>query len=214
MPRLIALFLLTPLAAFAHPHAWIDLQVQLEIDAGKTVTELTQTWVFDPVYTMILVEEFEQELADSDRQAQLKALGQRMLDNMAKHDHMTRIRHDGTSLATGPAEDMRIRLNDADQLEFTFTLPLRDPVSIGENDLEYEIFDPTYYIEMLHQSAADISLAGHDEACKVRVSQPSPTAAQIARAAAVDLGRATADGLGKHFAQLVTVSCKSTHEAD
>ncbi|MCC5857489.1 MAG: DUF1007 family protein [Ectothiorhodospiraceae bacterium] len=208
--RLAALLLLTPLAALAHPHAWIDLHVNLDLDAEQRITAVSQTWVFDPVYTLLLVEEFEQELADAGRQEQLDALGQRMLHSMAAYDYLTRIRHGGARVGTGTAENMHIRLNDDDQLEFRFSLPLSEPIPLDGEALEYTIFDPTYYIEMLHPSPDAVAVNGPDNRCQVDIVQPSPTPAQIARAAAVDLGAASADGLGEHFAQRVRVRCQPT----
>lgn len=199
---------LLPATALAHPHAWIDLHVKLLADDEQHVHALSQTWVFDPVYTMILIEEVDEEQSDDDRAERLQRMGQRMIGNMAEYDYLTRIAHGDDRLRAEGVRDIDVQVNASEQLEFRFTLDLPRNVNLRQQPLHYMIYDPVYYIEMLHPSSSAVSLNGNSERCTVNITAPDPDPSQIARAAAVDLGAADPDGLGRHFAEQVTIRCQ------
>lgn len=200
---------LLPAAALAHPHAWIDLHVKLLMDDEHHVHGLSQTWVFDPVYTMILIEELDEEQSDDDRTERLRRMGQRMISNMADYDYLTRIEYGDDRLRADAATDITVRVNASEQLEFRFTLDLPRHLDLRQQPLHYMIYDPVYYIEMLHPSSSAVVLNGNSEQCTVGITEPDPDPSQIARAAAVDLGAANPDGLGRHFAERVTIQCRN-----
>ncbi len=207
------MLLLLPATALSHPHAWIDLHVDVDIDDSQNVHTLTQTWVFDPVYTMLLLEEYERALPGADQTRQLEALRDRMMESMADYDHMTEVRLDEQPLEIAGAEETRIKIKDDEVLKLRFTLKLDEPAPLTEGSLSYRIFDPTYYIEMLHPGEEAVRLKGTAEDCRVQIIEPRPNAAHLAQAAAVDLG-GSADGLGRHFAQWVEIDCSRSGEDD
>ena len=87
-----------------------------------------------------------------------------------------------------------------------FTLHLAQPPSAKEG-LEYRVFDPSYYIEMLHHSRKDVMLESAGLACASQLIAPNPTAAQTTLAGALDRNAKAPDNLGEMFAQTVRVSC-------
>ena len=204
---LIVIAILVPAGSAAHPHAWIDLRVKLILDDQQRIEGLAQTWVFDPVYTMILMEELDEEHAGAERPQQLAELGERLIGNMAEYDYLTNVEHGDNRIRAAGVEAIEVRLDESEQLEFRFTLALPEGVDTREEPLHYMIYDPVYYIEMLHGSPAAISHNG-GSTCSVEITEPDPDPSQIARAAAVDIGAATADGLGKHFAERVSIRCR------
>ena len=200
--------LCVPVLLHAHPHAWIDLSVELHMDEQRQLSGLTQTWVFDPVYTLILLEELDEEHPEDARAEQLRGMAARMITSMGDYDYLTRIEVDEERLRATEVTNVEAQLTAGEQLQFRFTLQLPEQVDARGSSVSYMIYDPVYYIEMLHPSADAVRLNGATDACQVTIDEPKPDPSQIARAAAVDLGAASADGLGRHFAQRVNLQCR------
>ena len=53
------LLVLVASTAQAHPHVWIDLRVQPQLNEQGQLVALQQAWRFDPFYSLILIEELQ-----------------------------------------------------------------------------------------------------------------------------------------------------------
>lgn len=203
--------LLAPVLALAHPHAWIDLRTRLVADGAGQVTGLRQHWEIDPLYSLMLMEEFGPAGDDGARAEGLERLAETMLGNMAEFDYMTRLTVDGERVAWGGVEDIRLTVDDAsDALHFRFTLMLGEPVDLEGRELEYAVYDPTYYIEILHDGGNAIETGALGSECSVRVREPDPPESLVGRMARIDRNDSPVEeGIGERFAERVRIGCSA-----
>jgi ABC-type uncharacterized transport system substrate-binding protein len=90
----------------------------------------------------------------------------------------------------------------------TFTLRLAEPVDPAKDHLTYAVYDPSYYIEILHIEAPDaITLMGATERCSHELIRPNPAAEAVALAAALDQAATAEQGFGALFAERVHIRC-------
>lgn len=192
--------------AAAHPHAWIDLAIEVHFDASGRVTGLRETWLFDDYYTAFATEGFDQDGDGRPDQAKIDELMAENLRNLAEYDYFTRVESGGARLGLGAAADAVVRMQGA-RLELTFWLPLAVPAE-AQAGVEYAIFDPTFYIEMLHvEQGEPVRLVGAPAGCRHRLTPPSPNLETVALAQALDQTQSAGDGLGIHFAERVSIRC-------
>jgi len=126
---------------------------------------------------------------------------------LAPHDYFTRVEADGEPVRFG---EVRAYANGvaAGRIWFRFELPLAEPVEPTTAELRYAVFDPTYYIEILHHGDAPVELQKPlAERCAARVIEPDPPAEIVSFAALLDRNAESDDGLGAHFAQWVELAC-------
>ena len=72
----------------------------------------------------------------------------------------------------------------------------------------YAIFDPTYYIEMLHEEGAAITIEGDlARKCSSWIEQPNPLADAVALSQSSILDNNADSTVGRFFAETVHVSC-------
>ena len=72
----------------------------------------------------------------------------------------------------------------------------------------YAIFDPTYYIEMLHAEGSSITIEGDfAQKCSSWIEQPNPSADAVALSQSTILDNNADDTVGRFFAETVHVSC-------
>ena len=189
----------------AHPHAWIDLQSQVLLDDDGLVRALQFDWVFDDYYTVALADagEVVDQLADDFWQG----IAKRNLDNLADHDYFTAVEFDGQAVELGTVSRYDGGLRDG-RMWMRFELPLAEPKDPAAGSLSFAVYDPTYYIEIIHAVGAVITFdgAGADR-CEGEIIQPNPTLEQVSLAAALDKDESAGDGLGELFAETVQVRC-------
>lgn len=203
----LAMALAAPGTATAHPHAWIDIKVKVLFDEKGRLYALRETWIFDPLYTAFAFDGLEKDKSGKPSQQAVDALSKENFTNIKDFHYLTTVESGGKSIAFMAARDLESSY-EKDRLRMTFTLPLETPLDPTASPVDYLIYDPTYYIEMLHaQGGEAITLSGAGDDCKHAVTSPNPNPETIAFAASLDRTQSGGDGLGKLFAERVTIRC-------
>ena len=196
-----------PRTALAHPHAWIDIKVKVLFDKKGRLYALQETWIFDPLYTAFAFDGLEKDKNGTPSQQAVDALSKENFTNIQDFHYLTTVKSGGKSIAFAPAHDLKSSYVK-DRLQMTFTLPLETPLDPTVAPVDYLIYDPTYYIEMLHaQDGSAITLSGAGEDCRHALTPPNPNPETVAFAASLDRTQSGGDGLGKLFAERVTIRC-------
>jgi ABC-type uncharacterized transport system substrate-binding protein len=73
----------------------------------------------------------------------------------------------------------------------------------------FSVFDPSYFIEILHIKNEPTVLRGEgSDACRADLQPPQPTAPDLALASALDRNAKSPEAFGEFFAEKVTVTCR------
>jgi ABC-type uncharacterized transport system substrate-binding protein len=206
---LALLFMLTGASgtpAVAHPHAWIDLRSTVVLDAAGRVTAIEQQWLFDQFYTVFATEGLSG--AAGTRAEALKALTRSNLQNLRSYDYFTEVRSGGAKVALGTVSEFESELREG-RLWMRFVVPLATPVDPTERALAFAVFDPTYYIEILHLQGDVVAFRGAGTGgCSGRIVPPNPTTEAVLLAQAMDRDATPDATLGSVFAERVEVTCR------
>ena len=87
---------------------------------------------------------------------------------------------------------------------------LKTPVKIEGKPVSYAIFDPSYYIEILHDNKAP-ALSIDDtmkDRCSARIIPPTPPEDMSMMALSMDKTQTADFALGEFFAEWVTLKCQ------
>lgn len=216
-PRLIVLLglaagLLLPLAAVAHPHGWIDLRMRLVPDGEGRLLALQQSWRLDPFYSLVLLEELGRDAGGGGLDAALDQLGSDMRETLSPQSYFTELSLEGDRLELGEVDDYTVLERDG-RIEFVFLLPLAEPLEMAGKTLRYQVFDPTYYIEVVHEAEGDTPLAdalvvGGELDCQTRIRAAEPDPERVMAAAMLDVDDEAEPGLGRYFAETGEVTCR------
>ena len=202
--------LASPLA-MAHPHGWIDMSVRVITNDDGAVTGLHQTWRMDPFYSLVVMEELQQVPGTSLEQG-LDQLGSEIRNNLTPQHYFTEVRIGDKPQTFGEVTEYTALERDG-RLTFMFILPLTSPQPLSGQVLEYQVFDPTYYIEMVHEEEGDepspqaLILNGEAE-CALSVLPADPDPELVMQAALLDTDEEGEPGLGRHFAETGRVDCR------
>lgn len=198
--------------AQAHPHGWIDLRMRLVVDDEGRLTGLHQSWRMDPFYSLVVLEELGRAGGEGGLDAALDQLGSEIRDNLVPYGYYTELRLGDDKLTFDSVNDYTV-LERGGRVEFIFLLPLAEPQPLAGQVLSYQVFDPTYYIEMVHEDengvpAEDSLRVGGELDCETRIHQADPDPELVMRAAMLDVDDEAEPGLGRHFAETGEVACR------
>lgn len=192
-------------AAFAHPHAWIDLRSRVLLDGEGRVHALELAWLFDDYYTVLVAEELG--VGGQPTEDYLNDIAKRNLTNLREYDYFTAITYNGDRQEVEDVTRYETEVHDG-RLWMRFEVPLAEPVDPKAGELAFSVYDPSYWIEVLHLEAEPILFSGKGaERCLGEIIQPNPTMEQVSLASALDQDETAGDGLGELFAEKVVVSC-------
>ena len=204
----VALLLVLGKAASAHPHEWIDLRVEFKFDEEKRLIALEQSWLFDPFFSAYVVEELNAERPRRNIvREQAQALGVEMVSNLNNYNLLNEWTYQGEEIPDLVGTFVSTQIKNRNQMELTFRIDLEMPLDLTAGPFEYRVFDPTYYIEILHADGFRPRLRGGPRGCKATIIEPDPSEDLLIYAAKLDRDENAEDGLGQHFAERVVIAC-------
>ncbi|KPQ20478.1 ABC-type uncharacterized transport system, substrate-binding protein [Halomonas sp. HL-93] len=205
-----ALSLLASASVMAHPHGWIDISVRILTDDEGRVTGLHQTWQMDPFYSLVVFDEL-QRVEGATLDEGLDQLGGEIRNNLASQGYFTEVRVEGERLPLGEVREYTAMQRD-DRLTFIFILPFSSTPALSGSTLTYQVYDPTYYLEVVHEAEGD---EPSDDAlvlrkmpqCELSVLPADPDPERVMAASRLDADESGEPGLGRYFAETGRVVC-------
>lgn len=192
-------------SALGHPHMWVDLQsrVVLNIDDGSVAIQ--QVWLFDDFFSTSVIE--DASLDPGGTSAGIQKEIERITEALKPYNYYTEIEMGGKNLSPTLVGDVTWEVIQ-NRIKMKFTIaPNKSSISDVQG-WSYAIFDPTYYIEMLHVEAASITTDGDlARKCSSWIEQPNPSADAVALSQSTTLDNNADDTVGRLFAETVHVSC-------
>tara|TARA_R110002012_G_scaffold29142_4_gene90335 strand:+ start:407 stop:1066 length:660 start_codon:yes stop_codon:yes gene_type:complete len=197
--------------AQAHPHGWIDLSVRIITDDEGRVSGLHQTWQMDPFYSLVVFEELQQ-MGEVSLEEGLDQLGTEIRDNLTGQHYLSNVTIDDEPQAFGEVSEYTL-MEHGGRLTFMFILPLETPTPLAGSLLAYQVFDPTYYIEVVHQAEnnqprEDALILNGVPSCELAILPADPDPDVVMKAAMLDVDESGEPGLGRFFAETGRVDCR------
>ncbi|MEQ9488297.1 MAG: DUF1007 family protein [Alphaproteobacteria bacterium] len=192
--------------AAAHPHAWIDLRTTLVLDDEGRLVAMEQEWLFDEFYSVFATDGWDMESESGTRA--LTDLARGNLENLFEYNYFTEIKAGDETLTFEPVLDFETEMKGG-RIWMRFTAPLKSPVDVFEENVSYRVFDPTYYVEILHMKGDIIAFRGPETGrCTGRITVPTPTMEAVSLAQSLPPDAEPDDSLGRMFAERVDVECR------
>lgn len=200
-------------SAIAHPHVWVDLRVKPIMNEQGQLLGLQQAWRFDPFYSLVLIEELERGGPKNELETRYDQLAVEIVNNLNNVHFFTQgffsqeQANSSVQASWGKVIDYTL-LRIGQRIEIKFFLPLNQPLLLTAAPFNYQIYDPTYYIEMLHALEAGLDSTALSQGCAAQLTAPKPSADLIEKALSLDKTETAEDPqLGLYFAERVTLEC-------
>ena len=166
---LIALFLLLPGPALAHPHVLVDVHALVEFKDGKIVS-LFMGWKFDAVFSASLLRDFDKNKNNRLDADEMKDLEREAFRDTKEQAHFTYARIDAAPVVWKDATDFKV-IGVKDSLLYAFRLPLPRPVDPRKEAFSFTTYEETFYIDMDFPTDNAVTLNGEGAAlCKASIA--------------------------------------------
>lgn len=167
---LLALALLLPGQAWAHPHVLIDAHIIVLFDKGL-IHALQIGWKFDPVYSSSLVSDFDTDKSATLSAKEIAAIEKDAFQDTAQHQYFTYASIDGQPVAWPRARDFTL-LVQKDTLIYGFKLTLPQPIDPRRHAFKVSTYEESFYIDIDIPNDAAARLIGDGSAgCRVELSE-------------------------------------------
>ena len=197
-------------SAAAHPHVFIEGQIDFVFSAPFQLKAIEVTWLLDPLETLYVLSTLEIDpgadwtLSDEARAAVI-AYESSWTDTF---DGAARLEQGETRLPLEPPQSFSAELI-GNQLEIRFSRDLREPVSLATEGLEVTFYEETYFYAFTIAQAS--TLHGPAEGCSTFIDPFDPeTDIAGLQVTLMELGREETpeqSNVGRLFTDRIYLSC-------
>jgi ABC-type uncharacterized transport system substrate-binding protein len=167
---------------------------------------MKQYWLFDDYYSAFITADIP-SVGGRFTQPGLDAWMNDSLTNLAEYNYFTEVNAGGAKLVLASVSETTATVID-DRLSMSFYLSFATPIDPSSSEFTYSVFDPFYYIEMLHAEADDaLTMRGAPGQCRVQIIEPNPNIEDIRRAYGLDARQRGTPDLGRNFAEKAVIAC-------
>ncbi|RXT26651.1 ABC transporter substrate-binding protein [Rhizobium leguminosarum] len=166
-----ALLSLTPAAAFAHPHIFVE--ARLEVVAGKdgSVEELRNVWRFDEVFSSSVVMDFDKNTDLKLEPNELTEVGNTVKKSLADYDYYMNLTINGKNITVQKPDIIHVDYKDGQLLMFFAVKPVEKMPLKGR--LTFGVYDPTLYTSIDFPTDTELAIVGDGfKVCKHQVVRP------------------------------------------
>jgi ABC-type uncharacterized transport system substrate-binding protein len=196
------------LSASAHPHVWVTMRSELVYGPDGRITGIRHAWTFDDMFSAFATQGIDSKQRGVFTRQELDPLAKTNVESLKDFEYFTMAKVNGKKAdfvdpPTGYYLDYKDQI-----LTLHFTLPFKTPVKA--QDLQIEIYDPSYFVDFSFEKDNAVALVGAPAGCKMVVARPEEmdpaTAAKLFQMAP-DQKLDPAEFLGAQFANRILVKC-------
>jgi len=166
---LATLALLMAAEAQAHPHVWVTMKSEVVYGADGAATGVRHAWTFDDMFSTFATQGLESKEKGKFTREELAPLAQVNVESLKDFDYFTVARANGKKAELKAPVDYYLEFTDG-LLTLHFTLPLATPVKA--QSLDFEMFDPTWFVDFSFAEKEPARLTGAPADCKLTVMRP------------------------------------------
>jgi ABC-type uncharacterized transport system substrate-binding protein len=147
------------LAAFAHPHVFINNRMTVTFDGG-TLKGMSFRWVFDDMFSEMILTDFKPKKDGSFSAGQTAQIKSAAFDNLENYHYFLVFFIDGKRLRKIRIEQFTPSVIQGGKLVYSFFVPLDVPVAADEHTVRVTVYDDTYFVAFDLMHADDVTVMG------------------------------------------------------
>lgn len=199
--------LVLPVPANAHPHVFVEANLEIVRDDQGNITELRHVWRFDELFSTTVVLDFDANTNNILEPDELEEVSKTVTQSVGQENFFTEIRLGNGNVEFVPPEKINVDYKDGQLLMF-FATTLKSPVKPGDGDFKVSVSDPTYYVAMDIADDAAVMISGNSTGCSTQVQRPDYDKLMSQTMTTEDFfNNPSGAGLGDAWMTWVTLKC-------
>ena len=203
------LTLVSPAAAWAHPHIFAEARLEVVADDKGFIAELRNVWRFDEIFSSSVVVDFDKNSNSTLDPDELTEVGKTVRTSLNDYSYYTNLSMNGKTVKVTMPDEIHVDFRDGQLLMF-FAVKPAEPMPL-KGKLTFGIYDPTLYTAVDFGKDEDMQTIGDGfKACTRAVVRPDPD--QVIAENKANLTDAfyndpTGTNMSKLFATRLEVTC-------
>ncbi|MEM9278115.1 MAG: DUF1007 family protein [Pseudomonadota bacterium] len=157
-------------AAYAHPHVFVEANIEVVRDKQGNFTELRQVWRFDELFSTTIVIDYDQNVNGELDPDELKEVTDIVKESIAEYDFYTAIRSGVKPLEFYEPDEIGAYFDDGKLIMFLSVEPV-EPYDFAKAPLRISASDTSYYVAF-DFGKENVSISGNQNGCKTDVVHP------------------------------------------
>jgi len=205
-------FVLAALALFsagaqAHPHVWVTMKSDV-VYADGVPTGVRHAWTFDDMFSTFATQGLAAKEKGKFTREELAPLAEVNVTSLKDFDYFTIARLNGKKADLKAPVEYYLEFADG-LLTLHFTLPFEAPAKA--QSVDFEMYDPTYFVDFSFAEKEPARLTGAPADCKLAVLKPgeegSPAKPKAQPGEAFFNNPDASSNFGAKFANKIQVRC-------
>ena len=192
----------------AHPHVWVIMKSTVVYAPDGTVVGVRHDWTFDDMFSAFATQGLESKQKGVFTREELQPLAKVNVESLKEYDYFTFAKADGKKVQFVDAVDYHLDFDGKETvLTLHFLLPLKTPLKA--KTLDFEVYDPTYFVDFALAEKNAASLEGAPAQCTLTAGKPpEPTREIMQQLAQIPANQQVqANSYGALFSNKIAVKC-------
>ncbi len=189
-------------SALAHPHVWVTMKSEVIYAADGSITGVRHAWTFDDMFSTFAVQGLESKVKGKFSREELQPLAKVNVESLKEFDYFNFGKADGKKVQFAEPVDFYLEQNDQ-LLTLHFTLPLKAPLKT--RSVDFEVYDPAYFVDFAFAQKDAVVLKGAPPACKTALDKPPDL--NNSQGKRLDQLMQPSENYGAMFANKISVRC-------
>ncbi len=157
-------------AAVAHPHVFVEANIDVVRDKEGRFTELRQVWRFDELFSATITIDFDEDadgkLSD-DELAKVMAI---VKESIAEYDFYTALRVNGKPFEFYEPDEIKAYFEDGKLIMLLAVEPSK-PYDFSDGPLRVSTSDTSFYVAFDYDKP-NVAIEGNSTGCETKVEHP------------------------------------------
>ena len=195
-------------AASAHPHVWVTMKSVVVYGPDGAITGVRHSWTFDDMYSAFATQGLEQKKKGEFTPQELQPLAKVNVESLKEYDFFTYAKANGKDVTFVEPVEYSLEFDPKETLlTLHFVLPLKTPLKAKA--LNFEVFDPSYFVDFALAEKDAVSLEKAPAGCQIGVAKPQEMTKEMAQKLAEipPDGKIPDNSYGAAFSNKISVKC-------
>lgn len=162
--------------SYAHPHVFIEANLEVVRDANGNATDIRHVWRFDDFFSSSLVLDFDENGSGVLEQDELDMIAKETKISIAEYNFFTEIKN-GDEIVEFQSPEPYFVDFEKGQMVMVMSLKLVKPSSMSTGSFKIAVSDPTYYVAMELRNdgpfeQGSVQVSGNGESCTSNIVYP------------------------------------------